>query len=63
MDESHEALIRRDTQRQALEEGIEILSDPDAMAAIDRGLADVRLGDVISLAEIRAELAGRRRTR
>ncbi|HEX6026730.1 MAG TPA: type II toxin-antitoxin system Phd/YefM family antitoxin [Solirubrobacter sp.] len=45
---------------QALEESAEILSDADALAAIESGLADLRRGDVVSLDELRAELADRR---
>jgi antitoxin YefM len=48
---------------QALEESAEILSDPDALAAIEAGLADLNHGDVVTLDTLRAELAERRRTR
>jgi antitoxin YefM len=48
---------------EALEESAEILSDPDAVAAIEAGLADLHLGDVVTLDELRAELAERRRER
>ena len=48
---------------QALEETAEILSDSDALTAIEAGLADLRRGDVVSLEDLRAELAERRRTR
>jgi prevent-host-death family protein len=48
---------------QALEESAEILSDPDALAAIEAGLADLNRGDVVTLDALRAELADRRRTR
>jgi antitoxin YefM len=45
---------------EALEETAEILSDPDALAAIDTGLADLADGDTLTLAELREELAERR---
>src|SRR3954469_17403226 len=48
---------------QALEETAEILSDGDALTAIEAGLADLRRGEVVSLEELRAELAERRRER
>jgi antitoxin YefM len=48
---------------QALEETAEILSDADALAAIEAGLADLRRGEVVSLEELRAELAERRPSR
>jgi antitoxin YefM len=48
---------------QALEESAEILSDPDALAAIEAGLADLNRGDIVTLDALRAELADRRRTR
>ena len=48
---------------QALEETAEILSGSDALTAIEAGLADLRRGDVVSLEEVRAELAERRRAR
>ena len=47
---------------QALEETAEILSDPDAIAAIEAGLADLNRGDTVTLDALRAELAERRRT-
>ena len=46
----------------ALEETAEILSDPDALAAIDAGLAEIEQGETVTLAELRDQLAGRRRT-
>jgi antitoxin YefM len=48
---------------QALEETAEILSDADAMAAIEAGLADLNRGDTVTLDTLRAELAERRRAR
>src|SRR3954447_19180253 len=48
---------------QALEESAEVLSDSDALTAIEAGLADLRRGDVVSLEELRGELAERRRDR
>ncbi len=46
---------------QALEETAEILSDPDAVAAIEAGLADLNRGDAVPLDSLRADLAERRR--
>jgi prevent-host-death family protein len=48
---------------QALEETAEVLSDADALTAIEAGLADLRRGDVVSLEDLRAELTERRRAR
>jgi antitoxin YefM len=48
---------------QALEETAEILSDARALTAIEAGLADLRRGDVVSLEDLRAELAERRPSR
>ena len=48
---------------EALEESAEILSDADALSAIEEGLAELRRGDVVSLEDVRAELADRRRAR
>lgn len=47
----------------ALEETAEILSDPDALAALESGLAELQRGDTITLDELRAELAARRPAR
>ena len=41
---------------EALEETAEILSDPDAMAALELGLAELSRGDVVTLDELRKEL-------
>jgi antitoxin YefM len=46
---------------QALEETAEILSNPDAIAAIEAGLAELNRGDTVTLEALRAELAERRR--
>jgi len=48
---------------EALEESAEILSDPDALAAIETGLAELERGETVTLEELRQELAERRRTR
>jgi len=48
---------------EALEETAEILSDPDALAAIEAGLAEVERGEIVTLDEVRAELAKRRPSR
>jgi antitoxin YefM len=47
----------------ALEETAEILSDPETLAAIEEGLAEVSRGEVVTLEELRAELDERRSTR
>lgn len=47
---------------EALEETAEILSDPDALSALEAGLAEVERGETITLAELRSELAERRPT-
>lgn len=41
---------------EALEETAEILSDPDATAALELGLAELSKGDVVTLDELRKEL-------
>jgi antitoxin YefM len=48
---------------EALEETAEILSNPDAIAAIEAGLADLNRGDTVTLDALRVELAERRRAR
>jgi len=48
---------------QALEESAEILSDPDALAAIQAGLAEIAYDETISLDDLRRELAERRAAR
>ncbi|MDA0183188.1 hypothetical protein OJ997_22955 [Solirubrobacter phytolaccae] len=50
-------------QYQAREDSDEILSDPDALDAIEAGLAELNRGDVVTLGAIRNELAERRRSR
>jgi antitoxin YefM len=45
---------------EALEETAEILSDSDALSALEAGLAEIERGDTITLAELREELACRR---
>ena len=44
----------------ALEETVEILSDPDALAAMEAGLAEINRGEVVVLDHLRRELAERR---
>jgi antitoxin YefM len=44
----------------ALEETAEILSDPDALAALEAGLAEIERDETITLADLRSELAERR---
>lgn len=45
---------------EALEETAEILSDPDALSALEAGLAEIERGETITLAELRTELAEER---
>ncbi len=47
---------------ESMEETIELLSDPDAIAAIEEGRADFERGDYVTLAQFRAEHAARRPT-
>jgi antitoxin YefM len=48
---------------EALEETAEILSDRDALAALETGLAEVERGETVSLEDLRRELAERRDSR
>lgn len=45
---------------EALEETAEILSDPDALAALEAGLGEIARGETVSFADLRSELAERR---
>lgn len=45
---------------EALEETAEVLSDPDALSALEAGLAEIERGETIALSELRRELAERR---
>ncbi len=45
---------------EALEETADILSDPDAIAALEEGLGEIERGETVTLAELRRELAERR---
>jgi prevent-host-death family protein len=45
---------------EALEETAEILSDSDALEAIEAGLAELERGETVGLEELRTELAERR---
>ena len=45
---------------EALEETAEVLSDPEALAALEAGLAEIARGETVTLAELREELAQRR---
>lgn len=45
---------------EALEETAEVLSDPDALSALEAGLAEIERGETVTLSELRSELAGRR---
>ncbi len=44
----------------ALEETAEVLSDPDALAALEAGLSELERGETITLDDLRRELAERR---
>jgi len=48
---------------EALEETAEILSDGDALAAIEAGLAELARGETVPFEDVRRELAERRATR
>lgn len=45
---------------EALEETAEILSDPDLLAALDTGLAELSRDETVDLEDLRRELSGRR---
>jgi antitoxin (DNA-binding transcriptional repressor) of toxin-antitoxin stability system len=45
---------------EALEETAEILSDPDAIAAIEAGLAELECDETVTLEDLHRELAERR---
>lgn len=45
---------------EAMEETAEILSDPDALAALEVGLAEIAREETVTLADLRVELAERR---
>ncbi len=45
---------------EALEETAEVLSDPEALSALEAGLAEIERGETVTLSELRSELAGRR---
>jgi antitoxin YefM len=45
---------------EALEETAEVLSDPDALAALEAGLAEIAREETVTLTELRTELAERR---
>jgi hypothetical protein len=47
---------------EALEETAEVLSDPDALSALEEGLGEIERDETITLAELRTELAERRRS-
>jgi antitoxin YefM len=48
---------------EALEETAEILSDPDALHALQAGLGELARGETVELDDLRRELAERRATR
>jgi prevent-host-death family protein len=45
---------------ESLEETAEILSDPDAIAAIEAGLSELERDEIVTLEDLRRELAERR---
>lgn len=45
---------------EALEETAEVLSDPDALSALEAGLAEIARDETVTLAELRSEPAERR---
>jgi antitoxin YefM len=45
---------------EALEETAEILSDPDALTALESGLGEIERDETVALADLRSELAERR---
>jgi antitoxin YefM len=45
---------------EALEETAEVLSDPDALVALEAGLAEIGRDETVTFAELRSELAERR---
>jgi len=45
---------------EALEETAEILSDPDALAALEAGLAELERGETVAFENLRRELTERR---
>lgn len=55
------ALIPID-EYEALEETAEVLSDAEALSALEEGLAEIERGETVSLADLRSELADRRRS-
>ena len=56
------ALIPID-EYEALEETAEILSDPEAIAAIEAGLAELKRGEVVTLDDLRNDLDQMREAR
>lgn len=48
---------------EALEETAEILSDPDALSALEAGLAELAREETVELADLRRELASQRAAR
>jgi antitoxin YefM len=48
---------------EALEETAEILSDPDALSALQAGLGELARGETVELGDLRRELAERRAAR
>jgi len=44
----------------ALEETAEVLSDPEALSALEEGLTEIERGETLTLADLRSELAERR---
>ena len=53
------ALIPVD-EYEALEETAEVLSDADALSALEEGLAEIERGETVSLADLKSEFAASR---
>ncbi len=51
-----DAVLMSVDELEALEETLDILSDPDEVAAIREGLTDFEEGNVFTIAEVRKEL-------
>jgi len=55
-----EAVLLGIDEYESMEETIEILSDPETVAAIEAGLRDFARGDYVTFAEFRADVAALR---
>lgn len=61
--------MARDSRRRScgefrfeLEETAEVLSDSDALSALEAGVAEIERGEIVTLSDLRTELAERRPT-